>query len=72
VAGERDMGSALCTGGVKKMSGRPRWNPPCEYCGSHKYTYDELIFVCDDEEERKKEYRGLYICPDCVFDSIIR
>lgn len=43
--------------------------PPCEYCGSHKYTYEELIFILDDDEDRKPEYRGLYICPDCVFDS---
>jgi hypothetical protein len=52
------------------MSGRYKDNPPCEFCGKHKHTYDELLFVSDDDTERKPEYRGLYICPDCVFDSI--
>jgi len=45
--------------------------PPCEYCGTHEYTYEDLIFICDDMEDRKPEYRGLYICPDCVCDSHI-
>lgn len=44
--------------------------PPCEFCGTHKYTYEELLFIPDDAEDRKPEYRGLYICPDCVFDSL--
>lgn len=53
------------------MTGRYKDNPPCEYCGKHKYTYEELIFRFDDDENIKPEYRGLYICPDCVLDSYI-
>jgi hypothetical protein len=56
---------------IRKMTGRYKDNPPCEYCGSHKYTDDELIFRFDDDENIKPDYRGLYICPDCVLDSYI-
>lgn len=41
----------------------------CEICG-REVEYEELIFVMDDDEDRKPEYRGYYICDDCVFDSI--
>jgi hypothetical protein len=39
----------------------------CEGCGSEEYTYDELLFIDDENEIKRTEFDGLYVCPDCVF-----
>ena len=44
--------------------------PPCEVCGTHKYTYEEFLFLDEDDPENG-EFGGLYACPDCVGDIFI-
>lgn len=41
--------------------------PPCEVCGTHKYTYEELLFL-DEDDLNNGEFAGQYACPDCVFE----
>lgn len=42
-------------------------NPPCEVCGTHGYTYEELLHLMDDDSENG-EFAGMDACPDCVFE----
>jgi hypothetical protein len=39
----------------------------CEACGCEEYTYDELLFIDDENEVKRSKFDGLYVCPDCVF-----